>query len=621
MNWVRELLNLYECNSDTVGQEIKGRFGEDVILLPPYHTTQKATVTVRLSPNGDFLGAEKIAKDDAITVIPATEESAARTSGVAAHPLCDKLDYLAGNYNDFAPAFDKLSEEKHLLYLNGIRDWAESEHSHEKVQAVYEYIKEERIITDLINSGVLETDSDGKIPDIKQAFVRFSVEAEWSDDAPPSECWLDPTLRSSYIEFVESRADNKDISYLTGEVVPISYLQPKKIRNDGDGTKLISSNDSEGFTFRGRFSTANEAFAIGYEESQKIHNALKWIIRKQGSNFGGLYIVVWESAMNPLPDYSASTDEICSVKESFTEEEEKRYNTDSKSAARFESAMNGYISATDYSSKTVIMAFNAATQGRLSVIEASELSTSEYLENIKKWHNDCGLIHCSAGKGQREYYGIPGLKEIACILYGREKIDGDERLLQSLCNRLRPCIIYGKQLPQDIVNLAVNRASSPESFDSKGRDWDRALSLASSFVKKKETEKGSKEEWNVSLNTNSTDRSYLFGRLLAVADRIEYLTYSGDEDRLTNAKRYMNLFSRQPMKTWANIHDRIIPYLQKLNVGQRIYYEKLIGEITDKMSEADFASNSPLNGLYLLGFYNQSYAFKNKKDQEENENE
>ena len=186
MNWVRELLNLYECNSDTVGQEIKGRFGEDVILLPPYHTTQKATVTVRLSPNGDFLGAEKIAKDDAITVIPATEESAARTSGVAAHPLCDKLDYLAGNYNDFAPAFDKLSEEKHLLYLNGIRDWAESEHSHEKVQAVYEYIKEERIITDLINSGVLETDSDGKIPDIKQAFVRFSVEAEWSDDAPPN---------------------------------------------------------------------------------------------------------------------------------------------------------------------------------------------------------------------------------------------------------------------------------------------------------------------------------------------------------------------------------------------------------------------------------------------------
>ena len=620
MNWVRELLNLYECNTDIVGQEVKGRFGEDVVLLPPYHTTQKATVTVKLLPNGTFLGAEKVAKDDSVTVIPVTEESAARTSGSAAHPLCDNLSYLAENYNEFAPDFDKLSSEKHRLYLNGIKDWAESEHSHEKVRAVYEYIKEERIITDLINSGVFETDEDGKISDIKQAFVRFSVEAEWSDNSPPSECWLDTTLRDSYIEYVKSRSDNTEISYLTGEVVPISYLQPKKIRNEGDGAKLISSNDSNGFTFRGRFSTAEEAFAIGYEESQKIHNALKWIIRKQGSNFGGLYIVVWESAMNPLPDYSLGTDEICSAVKEFTEEDEL-YDTDAASAARFESAMNGYSKTTDYSSKTVIMALNAATPGRLSVIEASELSTSQYLENVRKRHNDCGLIHLSFKKGMPKYYGVPGLKEIACILYGREKISGDEKLLQSFCNRLRPCIIYGKRLPSDLVNLAVNKASSPASFDTKSRDWERALSLACSFIKKKEIENRSKEDWKVSLNTNSTDRSYLFGRLLAVADRIEYLTYTKDEDRLTNAKRYMNLFSRQPMKTWANIHDRIIPYLQKLSIRQRIYYEKLIGEITEKMSEADFADNSPLNGLYLLGFYNQSYALNKKKDQEENENE
>lgn len=146
MNWVRELLSLYERNTELVGKAEEGRFGEEVVLLPPYHTTQKATVTVRLSPSGDFLGAEKVEKDDSVTVIPATEESAARTSGVAAHPLCDNLSYLAENYNEFAPNFDKLSSEKHRQYLDGIKNWAESEHSHEKVQAVYEYIKKERII-------------------------------------------------------------------------------------------------------------------------------------------------------------------------------------------------------------------------------------------------------------------------------------------------------------------------------------------------------------------------------------------------------------------------------------------------------------------------------------------
>ena len=57
----------------------------------------------------------------------------------------------------------------------------------------------------------------------------------------------------------------------------------KKIRNEGDGAKLISANDSQNFTYRGRFITKEEAFAVGNETSQKLHNALKWIIRKQGT--------------------------------------------------------------------------------------------------------------------------------------------------------------------------------------------------------------------------------------------------------------------------------------------------------------------------------------------------
>lgn len=634
MNWIRELLNVYELKSDIVGIEQKGRFGERLVLLPQYHSTQVATVTVVLSGSGDFLRATRVAKDDAVTVIPVTEDSAcARTSThIAAHPLCDKLEYIAADYNIYAPKIDKNSSEKHRQYLEGIKDWYESEHSHEKVRAIYEYIKKGCIISDLIRSGILVPDESGKIKSIKEEFVRFSVEADWRKDSSAPECWLDSTLRDSYIDYVNSTSATTGFSYLSGEVVPLSRLQPKKIRYDGDSAKLISSNDSGGFTYRGRFSTAEEAFAIGYEESQKVHNALKWLIRNQGSvevksrdkrdEFKGLCVVVWESAMKPLPDYSSSTEEISSVKDMFTEEEE-HYDTDAASAARFNSAMEGYMKAADFSSKTLIMAFNAATQGRLSVIEASELNTSEYLENIKKWHNGCGLVHYSSDKGSRRFYGVPGLKDIAGILYGQEKISGGggEKLLQSFCNRLRPCIIYGRRLPADIVNLAVNRASSPASFDPKSNEWERALSLACSFIKKKEKENGSKEEWKVSLNTESTDRSYLFGRLLAVADRIEYLTYDKDEDRLTNAMRYMNTFSRQPMKTWANIHDRIIPYLQKLKVGQRIKYERLIGEIIDKMSEKDFADNSPLSGLYLLGFYNQSYDLRNKKEQEENEDE
>ena len=49
---------------------------------------------------------------------------------------------------------------------------------------------------------------------------------------------------------------------------------------------MISSNDKTNFTYRGRFHDVGEAYTISYEASQKIHNALKWLIERQGVKVG-----------------------------------------------------------------------------------------------------------------------------------------------------------------------------------------------------------------------------------------------------------------------------------------------------------------------------------------------
>ena len=147
------------------------------------------------------------------------------------------------------------------------------------------------------------------------------------------------------------------------------------------------------------------------------------------------------------------------------------------------------------------------------------------------------------------------------------------------------------------------------------------LSLASSMVKKKRIEQG--EKWTMALNRDSKNRSYLFGRLLAVADRIEYRSYS-EGARQTNAKRYMNMFSQRPSRTWQIIAERVEPYKQKLSTGEMLHYDHLIEEICQNFAENDFLDDSPLDGLYLLGYYHQSYELRNKneaKESEENENE
>lgn len=57
----------------------------------------------------------------------------------------------------------------------------------------------------------------------------------------------------------------------------------------------------------GRFLKKEDAFSIGYETSQKMHNALKWIIRKQGYSFDTLKLVTWQSDMVEIPFWGFDT--------------------------------------------------------------------------------------------------------------------------------------------------------------------------------------------------------------------------------------------------------------------------------------------------------------------------
>ena len=54
MSWISELLDLYEKNSDKVGI-IDYRKGNPYVLLPPFHTTVTAQITVTIDENGNFI--------------------------------------------------------------------------------------------------------------------------------------------------------------------------------------------------------------------------------------------------------------------------------------------------------------------------------------------------------------------------------------------------------------------------------------------------------------------------------------------------------------------------------------------------------------------------------------
>lgn len=664
MSWEEELINLYDKNSSQAGiiyykYYIKG--GKEkrtpYTLLPVFHTNVTAQIQITVSAEGEFIGASRVEKEDNYTIIPVTEKSlGARTSGPAPHPLCDNLKYLAADFIKYVKKETRDIEEYHKLYMEQLEKWNASSFSHEKVYAICKYVKKETIIQDLVREKVLVLDEEGHFDDNakiervdqEKAFVRFIVRKDGGSKAGQScdECWKDLSLQKCYIQYYSSLEREMEMDYITGDMQMPSYRHPKYICNEGADAKLVSSNDDKNFTFRGHFKSKEQAFSVGYVTSQKMHNALKWIVRKQGKSFGSLTLVTWESDMQRMPLWVEDTDTISSmvfeddeldilegkaldpfqedVSDAWedTQEETEMFDGNSITAKQFYSALEGYKSRVENTSHMILMAFDAATKGRLSLTEFKTLDTIRYLDNIKKWHEQCGWIQWKYKDGQRKsYYGVPGVWDIANILYGEESKgkleligENEKRFYAELCHRLLPCIWDGKDMPYDLVMTAVNRATMPQRY-KEWYNWECVLSVACSFVKKQRYEK-KKEEWDVALDRECDIRDYLYGRLLAVADKIEYSTFdkNNDSSRLTNAKRYMSTFSQRPFETWKLIEENLQPYLNKLSIATRQYYENELDSILRLFTVEKFSDNSKLDGLYLLAFHSQSYELKYSKN-------
>lgn len=121
----------------------------------------------------------------------------------------------------------------------------------------------------------------------------------------------------------------------------------------------------------------------------------------------------------------------------------------------------------------------------------------------------------------------------------------------------------------------------------------------------------------MALDKNCSDRSYLFGRLLAVAEAVENSIYTDENRRETNAMRMQKAFSLRPMATWRLLEEKLEPYYKQLNPGLRQYYRKLTQEIVDKLSASDGSLNQKLDDIYLLGYYHQRAYRTEKADKQE----
>lgn len=624
MNWISNLSKTYDDHAKVVGQFETKKNGKEYALIPISHTTQTAHIEVHLNASGEIVNAKVVDKNDGGTVIPCTESSASR-AGITPvpHPLFDKLMFVAGDFISFC---GEVRGTPHQDYVAQLKAWCDSPFSHPSVQSVLNYVSKGTLIADLVERGVLHVDSnqkllekwaagpdqEGKKPDIfnviasdqSGAFVRFAVNIPGE---PESRLWRDASVQQSFIQFYEMSLQDKDICFVTGEYLPVADKHASRIRHSGDKSKLISANDSSGFTFRGRFRSSREAAAVSYEVSQKGHNALKWLIDKQGTTIDGKVFLVWGSTNLSMPEPQEDTFSL------WDDDEEEVVLTDRDSthkefALKIRKAIQGFRYDGDYQSlhEVTIMTLDAATPGRMSIMYYRNLDQNAYLDRIAAWHESCYWLHrYRKNKNDKfvSFIGAPGTKDIAFAAYGQRASD---KVVKGLMERMLPCIIDQRPIPLDIIRSAIQRASNPVGMDSW--EWEKTLSITCALVNKE-------EGYGVALNHETTDRSYVFGRMLAIADVLERSALGKEEKRATNAIRYMNAFAQRPGRTWSIIQSNLQPYQARMGTGAR-YYNSLLDEVGDKLQLEDY-TDKPLTGLYLLGFYSQrNDLYTSKKDKD-----
>lgn len=688
MTWIQKLYRTYEA----VEQNVQLSDLDKEMLAPLWHSPQTAHINITLDGDGNFISA-KVLGEKPIVMLPVTESSEGRTSGLAPHALADSLQYIAKDLGltyekkEIQEIEGKNGKKKKIetkkedlifnLYIEQLDKWC-LKTDNPKVLSIQKYLHKGMVLADLIKSKVIPTDVNGKLLDnwiekdnkdkekpelfnvltkeqgkfeIRKALVVWSVQIPY--DLTP-ETWKDKAVQQSWGEYYQTTLAS-EFCMVKGEKLKIRESHPAKLTYTGDKAKLISSNDKEGYTYRGRFETANQANMLSAEVSHKAHASLRWLIHRQGIRNGEQVTVAWaisgEKVPSPLQDYASDIDALdTSVDESMADENEQpeknegsnkkdwSVNFGQQAAALIKQKLHGYQAKLDEHEQISLLMLDSATPGRMALTYYQEFLPSDYFANLDAWIDDFAwyqrysIEQPDAKKSDKKRtvwaFTPPSPFAIAHAVYSASLSDN---LKKQLYARLLPVIAGGLTvpIPYDLVQKSFQAACNPNGCENW--EWQRNIGVACALYKgwrARHHDSSERRTYTMSLDKENRSRDYLFGRLLAVAEKLESTALRiADENRVTNAERYMQRFAVRPLSTWLQLELSLEPYKNRLRRNHYAGFlenrEKEMDEIMsvlDELKEQTGCSlDNPLDGEFLLGYHSQKMAYRKSAQSEQKE--
>ena len=172
-------------------------------------------------------------------------------------------------------------------------------------------------------------------------------------------------------------------------------------------------------------------------------------------------------------------------------------------------------------------------------------------------------------------------------------------------------------MPSDFVMKAKLNIKSKLSYE---KTWNNLLFVSLAILNNDE-----KGWFDKMVDKNNTDRSYLYGRLLAVYERIEASTFDKENNRVTNAEKFWTSYTNNPATMMLRLEEKIKTYEKQLrnSEGKKGLYYKLTSEKHEIVNALhDHTDKKELNKSlgydFIFGYYAEINYIFSKKENDEN---
>ena len=561
-------------------------------------------------------------------IFPVTSDSVARSGkNPAPHPLVDKLTYYLseidqGQYDAYHRQLDEwisqCQEQEVKRFLSHIQRFLLQDDFIEKiVQSLYGRVtSREGLKVTFLNS-----DDSEKTIDLSTAFLEFKIDQFIGYQTVSVTNYLD--LHKAYISYVESNQQADIICNISGKQEVLAAKHRGLIGN----AKLISvSNNIE--TYKGRFKQREDVFTVGNQTSEKIHLMAKFLLENEHTHAwlgSGQHLINWFSddltneTQLDITSPKVEDNGMFDFGETSSDDSPKFQVTEVNKKIR-SAFIHGKKEFGDGATYYVAIV-NKTNDGRVALKYFRQLAASQLLDNLNKWQD---RYSWQFKKQNGEYAECPpSYQDIVLAAYGVDRgrfleLDND-KFKSDQFQKLATSMIDGKDIPDTILGKLKDNIKQRQRY---GNTWNKVL-----FVSLALLHKTNKEEFIPMLDHENKDRSYLFGRLLAIFELLELQRYQLDgskNDRITNAERYWNAYTSQPAKLMMNLTNKIKPYEEAVKLNSPGIFNKLEKEREEIMVllgplMQERGINDPLDYRFIFGYYAEKQYFYTKQEKIESE--